>query len=175
MATTGERTPADRLRERRQRVGLTQEQAASALGISKQYLSNLEIGRNDPPGWPLIARLAAFYQCSADYLLGLTDDPAAELRVPLSGDVLALLERITALPGGAQTMAAEVLEVIARHEARRMAEFGDWSALIGLLEKSSSGDASIVARRLVDGGSVTMAELLRLAQAIGDHEFNDGA
>lgn len=175
MTTTGERTPAARLKERRQRAGLTQEQAAGSLGISKQYLSNLEIGRNDPPGWPLIARLAQFYQCSADYLLGLTDDPAAELSAPLTGEVLTLLERLTALPGSAQTMAVELLGVVARYEeARRTERVGDWNALVQLLEKLSD-DASVVTRRLLDGGSITMAELLGLAQAVGEHKRNDGA
>jgi transcriptional regulator with XRE-family HTH domain len=175
MATTGKRTPAERLRERRDLAKLTQEQAAAGVGITKQYLSNLELGRNTPPGWPLMARLAQFYHCSTDYLLGVTDDPMAESSAPMAGDVLALLERITVLPGAAQTMAVEVLEVMARHEAARREErVGDWDALIRLLERSSS-DASVVARRLLDGGSVTMAELLRLAQSVSEHELDNGA
>lgn len=169
------RTIGDRLKEQRQRAGLTQSQAAELEGLSRQYIWKLEEGENEPPAWPLLVKLARRYQCSADYLLGLTDDPAAELSAPLTGEVLTLLERLTALPGSVQTMAVELLGVVARYEeARRTERVGDWNALVQLLEKLSD-DASVVTRRLLDGGSITMAELLGLAQAVGEHKRNDGA
>ena len=86
------RTIGDRLKERRQRAGLTQSQAAELEGLSRQYIWKLEEGENEPPAWPLLVKLARRYQCSADYLLGLTDDPAAELSAPLTGEVLTLLD-----------------------------------------------------------------------------------
>lgn len=79
------RTIGDRLKEQRQRAGLTQAQAAELEGLSRQYIWKLEEGENEPPAWPLLVKLARRYQCSADYLLGLTDDPAAELSAPLTG------------------------------------------------------------------------------------------
>lgn len=66
----------ERLREQRNKAGLTQGQVETYEGITKQYLSDLERGRNDPNVWSLIARLAKRYHCSTDYLLGLTDDPS---------------------------------------------------------------------------------------------------
>ena len=49
--------------------------------ISAQYLWQLETGVRSPNVWSLLARLARRYRTSADYLLGITDDPA-----PRNGD-----------------------------------------------------------------------------------------
>lgn len=75
---------SERLRERRERAGLTQGQVSKYEGISRSYVSNLERGQNDPEVWDLLARLAKRYRTSADYLLGLTDDPR-----PSAGRVVA--------------------------------------------------------------------------------------
>jgi len=64
-----------RLRERREHADLTLGQVAEYEQIGRQYLSKLELGVNEPPTWPLLAQLARRYNTSADYLLGLTDDP----------------------------------------------------------------------------------------------------
>jgi transcriptional regulator with XRE-family HTH domain len=74
-----------RLRERREKAGLTLGQVGEYEGLGKQYLSKLELGVNDPPTWDLLARLARRYHTSTDYLLGLTDDPAATDQ-PLRGN-----------------------------------------------------------------------------------------
>ena len=53
---------------------LSQQEIADALGISQRKYSYLETGVQQ---WTdeLLASLAAFYQTSVDYLLGLTDEP----------------------------------------------------------------------------------------------------
>ncbi|MCL4835551.1 MAG: helix-turn-helix transcriptional regulator [Caldilineaceae bacterium] len=68
----------ERLRERRESAGLVQEKAGELLGYSKSYLSKLEAGVSVPTGWPLLSKLASAYDTSADYLLGLTDNPMPE-------------------------------------------------------------------------------------------------
>ena len=50
----------------------TQEDIANALGISQTNYSKYERGEIDIPVRALI-RLAAIYQTSVDYILGLTD------------------------------------------------------------------------------------------------------
>lgn len=65
-----------RLREVRERTGLSLGQVAQYEEIGRQYLSKLELGTNNPPAWELLQRLARRYHVSADYLLGLVDDPA---------------------------------------------------------------------------------------------------
>ncbi len=76
-------TIAERLRERREAVGLTQGQVAQYEGVQPQYISQLERGANSPPAWPLLARLAQRYRTTTDYLLGMTDDPDPRRDAPL--------------------------------------------------------------------------------------------
>lgn len=65
----------ERLRKSRERAGLTQGQVAEYESISKSYISKLENGANIPNVWPLLAQLARRYKTSADYILGLTNEP----------------------------------------------------------------------------------------------------
>ena len=50
----------------------TQKDVAAELNVSQVAYSYYEIGRRDIPTATLI-RLAKFYNCSTDYILGLTD------------------------------------------------------------------------------------------------------
>lgn len=52
---------------------MTQETVAEAIGITQRKYSYLETGVQQ---WPdeLLVKLAAYYQTSVDYLLGLTDE-----------------------------------------------------------------------------------------------------
>lgn len=63
-----------RIRELREDRDLTQRQMAKELRCSQQVYSNYELGQRDIPTDILIA-LARFYGVSADYILGLTDNP----------------------------------------------------------------------------------------------------
>lgn len=126
----------ERLREQRDNAGLTLGQVATYEGVTPQYLSNLEKGRNAPNVWPLLARLARRYGCSTDYLLGLTDDPTP------AGEVSAiqlLFERLSAarqqdlLEQAAMWLADEdeayelrwLQERMARYEAEGLADLVD--------------------------------------------------
>lgn len=82
----------ERLRERREKVGLSQGQVAEYEGLSKSYISKLEGGQNLPNVWPLLLRLAKRYKTSTDYLLGLTDNPAPINRQDVPADFLKLWE-----------------------------------------------------------------------------------
>lgn len=63
-----------RIKDLRTDRDLTQTQVAEAIGVTQRKYSYLETGEQQ---WPdeLLARLAAFYRTSVDYLLYLTDDP----------------------------------------------------------------------------------------------------
>lgn len=56
----------------REDMDKTQKDVAAELNVSQVAYSYYEIGRRDIPTATLI-RLAKFYNCSTDYLLGLTD------------------------------------------------------------------------------------------------------
>ncbi len=63
-----------RLRSQRKRNKLTLGQVSQYEGLSVQYLSDLERGRNSPAVWDLLQRLARRYHTTTDYLLGLSED-----------------------------------------------------------------------------------------------------
>ncbi len=93
-------TVGDRLKEQRERARLSQGQVGQYEGVTPQYISDLERGRNNPPAWDLLARLASRYGCTTDYLLGLAEHPkghAPQKPMPSYGpEVLELLEMIPA-------------------------------------------------------------------------------
>ena len=67
-----ENTLPIRLKAIRTAAGLSQREMAERVGVSNKVLSFYEQGRNTPDA-VFIARFAEANQCSADYLLGLSD------------------------------------------------------------------------------------------------------
>ncbi len=64
-----------RLRLLRDMRRLTQREVAEQLGIAPSTLGMYEAGKREPDNDLLVA-IAAIYETSTDYLLGLTDNPA---------------------------------------------------------------------------------------------------
>ena len=62
-----------RIKNLREDSDLKQKDLAAYLNCSQVSYSYYEIGKRDIPTSTLI-RLAEFYKCSTDYLLGLTDE-----------------------------------------------------------------------------------------------------
>lgn len=62
-----------KLRELRLNNEKTQAELALFLGTSRQVYANYENGINEP-SLDTLARLADFFECSVDYLLGREDD-----------------------------------------------------------------------------------------------------
>jgi len=65
---------ADRLKELRKQRGLTQKQVYTGIGMAEKNYQSLEY-RSYRPSHDTIIKLADFYDVSADYLLGRTDNP----------------------------------------------------------------------------------------------------
>lgn len=63
-----------RIRDLREDKDMSQTEVARMLGMSQTGYSKYETGENDIPT-DILIRLAAFYDTSVDYLLGLTDNP----------------------------------------------------------------------------------------------------
>ena len=59
---------AENLRNARKAAGLTQEQAAAALGIPQSQIAKWETGKRIPK-LPALKKLAALYQCPLDKLI----------------------------------------------------------------------------------------------------------
>ena len=64
---------ADIFKNLRKEKKLTQLDLANELKISKSCIAMIETGKNEPTANTLLS-YANFFQCSADYLLGRTDD-----------------------------------------------------------------------------------------------------
>lgn len=59
-----------RIRDLREDNDKTQKEISKLLGISQQYYSNYEQGKNEIPIRHIV-KLCMFYKVSADYILGL--------------------------------------------------------------------------------------------------------
>ena len=70
---------ANRLRELRQRYGLTQEALAHELDVSRHTILAIEVGRY-VPSIELALRLAAYFDQPLETIFWLTSPPGAELR-----------------------------------------------------------------------------------------------
>jgi len=64
---------SDRVKELRKAKGMTQREVASALGITERSYQRYEAENN--PNNDTLIKLADFFDVSADYLLGRSDNP----------------------------------------------------------------------------------------------------
>lgn len=96
---------AEKLKELRNEKGKSQKALAEAIGVGQSTIAQIELARNEATA-STIRKLSAFFDVSADYLLGLTSDDGAELYSPptagtmhetLSPDERELVERYRAL------------------------------------------------------------------------------
>lgn len=96
---------ATRLKELRAQRGYTLEELASLVGISKTQVGRWE--RGQIPGADMVEKLAKTFSVSADYLLGLTENPRGYvLESELSAQELQLLD---ALRNGALHKALQLI------------------------------------------------------------------
>jgi transcriptional regulator with XRE-family HTH domain len=102
-----------RLRELRQRRGYTQEELAALLNLGQRQIPRYESGETDPSA-DIIARMARALGVTADYLLGLTDEPSGHL----AEDSLSPMERklITAMRHGLLIEALEALAALSKRD-----------------------------------------------------------
>ena len=70
-----ERDFAHTMSELRRQRGLSQRRVAADLNISQALLSHYENGAREP-GLGFVCRACRYYGVTADYLLGLADEPA---------------------------------------------------------------------------------------------------
>lgn len=67
----------ERLERLRVEHGLSQDQLAEAVGLTRAAVSHYEKGRRRPD-FDTVRKLADFFRVSTDYLLGLTDQPSPQ-------------------------------------------------------------------------------------------------
>ena len=109
-----------KLKALRQDAGLTQVDAAEAVGIGRSTLASIESG-NDPAGRDTLAALATFYKVSVDWLLSGPSAAVQPKRSDLVNDPneLAWLDMWRAFDDSERTMALRVLKAIAQPQSGR--------------------------------------------------------
>lgn len=70
----------DRVRAIRQDCKMTQEELGTRLGASRTWITDLENNKQRGLSADTVVRFARALGVSADYLLGLTDDPTPRAR-----------------------------------------------------------------------------------------------
>jgi len=99
----------ERLREWREKRGMSQRELARLCGIGDAQVSKYENGHTDPSA-TYLRIMAEVLQVSADYLLGLTDDPRGHLGDSLSAEERQLLDALAVGDGPvALKFASEIL------------------------------------------------------------------
>lgn len=78
------------IRKRRSELGLTLEEVALRVGVSRATVQRWEKGVLQNPGRDKIAALAAALQVSPEYLLGWTDDPGLKMEQDLASATAGL-------------------------------------------------------------------------------------
>ncbi len=156
---------AKRLAERREAAGYTQGQVAITEDVTPQYLSKLETGTNDPAVWGLLKRLVKKYRTSADYILGIIDDPA-----PAAGqhrwhpDATAAAELLQAATDARRAEMLAVLTVMA------IAAKAEEDRVNPLLAKLDEQTRELLERSIQIEGDLTVADVRGLLEALQKHE-----
>ena len=71
---------ANNIASERKRLGLSQTDLASELSTTRDVIKNFEKGTT-PIKSDMLQRMADYFGCSMDYLLGRTDDRVSHLRM----------------------------------------------------------------------------------------------
>ena len=85
-----------RLKELRKQSGMTQEQLANKLGITKSVVSYYELSERTPSP-DVLKDLALIFRVSADYLLGIERSKTIDVSDLTDDDIKLLLATIDAL------------------------------------------------------------------------------
>jgi hypothetical protein len=93
---------------------------AAVAGVAQRSWSDWE--RHDPQQMAALARVARHYEVSADYLLGLTDDPRPGQLSRLSPAGTTFLRMLQDMSEDAQRDAAAVVQVLYEADQRRQAD-----------------------------------------------------
>lgn len=64
----------NRIRYLRNREGLSQEELADKLGCKARALGYWETGEREA-NWSMLKKMAEFFNCSVDFILGIVDEP----------------------------------------------------------------------------------------------------
>ena len=110
----------NRIRELREKAGMKQTKLAEKLHVGPTAVSNYETGTRDPSTDTLI-KLCEIFECSADYLLGRSDNPSGMI----SGQEADMLRAFHAAPLTVQTAISVLLSPYVKVSSKEKAARSD--------------------------------------------------
>jgi len=128
-----------RLRALREQFNHSQEGIATVAGVTQVTWSNWE---KEPPGqFKALARIARHYGVSADYLLGIVDDPQPVHGDDLPPPVRTIVQLAVEWPPTRQQELLDHAYVL--DAAEREADLREYDRIMGLLAAMTEGDLAI--------------------------------
>jgi transcriptional regulator with XRE-family HTH domain len=104
-----------RMKELREELGLTQEQVASAVGVTRAAISGLERGETHTMAWPHLKAAARFFRCEVEYLAeGKGPRKVRNPSVRWDDDVLEAADDIQALPEAQRELVLNLIKQMSR-------------------------------------------------------------
>lgn len=160
-----------RLRKLREGRRLTGRAAAQYLGISGAHVSDMESGKSSP-SLDMLARLVAFYRTSADYILGIIDDPAPAASLHRwHPNATAAAELIQAASPAKRAEMLIVLTVMAAADTPPAAETtGEEDRVNPLWLKLDDTTRKQLERSIQEEGNLTMADIRGALEALQEQE-----
>lgn len=153
-------TIGQRIKQVRQERGVSQRDAARAIGVSQSSYSDLERGATEGRAYDLLVRIARHLQVSTDYLLGVEDE--AKKRVTLAG-LTPLESELLELTRGMQVRRRRTLLRVARSLQEEEAQERRYDELVAAIEQI---DHSGLLARAQERLSVLMRETGSMAAAV---------
>lgn len=164
----------ERLKELRERAGLSQDALASELNKSKSLISMYESGKRIPP-YETQELIADFFNVGLDYLMGrenvyLTLNTSKPQRIPVLGSVpagipLEAIEDIVDYEEIPESMARNGEFFGLRVNGESMVPvFNDGDTVI--IQKQDSADTGDYIVAMINGGEATLKKLKRFDEGI---------
>ncbi len=160
---------AERLKELRDKLGYSQKGMAAAIGMDQTVWSRWE--RTPPEALDYLQSIADHYGVSADYLLGITDDPSPRRGEALPAPVQEVVSLAVAWPDARQQELLAHAQVL--NDAQRAANLGEYDRLMAMFAAAEDGPVLVAMiddlLRAVDAGDATAVRRLlgRIAEGRG--------
>ena len=98
-----------RLRQLREEKDISQESLGKIISLDKSTISLYETGKREP-GYSIITKLAEFFDCSIDYLLGRSDTRKPYEFNELDPETVKILNRANKLTPAAREQLKEAVK-----------------------------------------------------------------
>lgn len=160
---------AGRLKEIRDRHGYSQKGMAVSVGMDQTVWSRWE--RTPPEALSLLRNIAVKFSVSADYLLGLSDDPSPRRGEALPEALREVLELAVQWPDARQQELLAHAKVL--DAAQRAANLGEYDRLMAMFAAAEDGPVLVAMiddlLRAVDAGDAPAVRRLlgRIAEGRG--------